>query len=402
LGEESGAAWAYEVARGHYPDDVLMAWLLSRSARSGIEAVLYGDSPEIGVQSPPALTTALFPEAGLAVLRSRGGEPIHVALNYGTQAEWSGHRDKLDFSLYGQGRERCVDVEGNTHSGAAQEKWYRQTISHNAVVVDQKSQMAGQGILDFIQSTAHCQLAAATSDNIFPGVLCDRFVGVIGDRCVLVVDRVLGTRERTYDWALHCRGQMRAEGPAVPLARPLGATDGYEMLQNLARLTTGEAVRAEFSCEDGTGLSVLMPAGKGSEVFTGAGMGRFPGESVPLIIARQRAYGACFVAVLEPWRGSSTIEEFTAGPVQMAGGQETTGYDIWLDIKGKGWTAQGIISYNEGVKWSRGGLETDGRVGFVLTEAGAPPVGTVVGGERLVLKGVPVEIEAPLPVLNQE
>jgi hypothetical protein len=38
----------------------------------------------------------------------------------------------------------------------------------------------------------------------------------------------------------------------------------------------------------------------------------------------------------------------------------------------------------------------------MLTEAGAPPVAAVVGGERLLLEGAPVEIEPPTPIVSQE
>jgi hypothetical protein len=393
--------WPYEVARVHYPDDSLVAWLLSTSVRGGIEPVLYGEA-DVQPASPPVLTTALFPDAGLAVLRSRGSQPLYVALDYGPHGGWHGHNDKLSFVLFGQGKEMCSDPGAIKYAAPAQEKWYRQTLSHNSVVVDRKSQIPGQGLLDFIHATEHFQLVSASCDNVYPGVLHDRFVGVIGERCVLVVDRLLGAQERTYDWVLHGIGELQMPAKPEPIGKPLGSSDGYDMLTNVARVAVSGPFRAEFADHDGTGLSVFVPMTKDVEFFTAMGLGRPVTQTAPMIIARQKAYGACFVTLLEPWRGSSTIEEFTAGPAQAAGGKESSSYDVWFEIKGKDWAAQGIVSYNGEKKSSPSGLETDGRAAIVLSDAGAPAAAVLAGGERLSLKGAPVEPEPSAPVINQE
>jgi hypothetical protein len=145
-----------------------------------------------------------------------------------------------------------------------------------------------------------------------------------------------------------------------------------------------------------------MPLLENAEAFACKGLVNPPTESVPMAIARKKGYGAEFVALLEPWRGGSAIEAFEVGPAQTAGGKDATGYDIWFQIKGKGWAAQGIVSYNEEKKLAPSGLETDGRAGIVFTEEGFPPIATFVGGERLLLKGAPVEVEMPLPIMGQD
>jgi hypothetical protein len=143
-----------------------------------------------------------------------------------------------------------------------------------------------------------------------------------------------------------------------------------------------------------------MPLPPDAEVFAGKGMGPASMEAVPLVIARQKGYGAGFVALLDPWRGASKIERFSAGPVQVSDKREAGGYDIWISIEGRGWTIQGILSYNEDTKRGPNGIETDGLIGVVLAEEGRSPVGALVGGERLTWNGAGVKIEPPEAVMQ--
>jgi hypothetical protein len=391
--------WYYEIARAHYRDEPLFTWLLSLSPRRGIEPVLYGEA-ETPLTSPPVLSTAVFKDVGFVALRSRGGEPIYVAMDYGTHGGWHGHYDKLGLVLYAQGREICIDPGSVLETAPAQEKWYRQTLSHNTVVVDQKSQAPGQGLLDFLHCTPSFQLAAFSCDTTYRGVLFDRCVGILGNRCVLVMDRVLGTTEHTCDWVLHARGSLRANGTSTPLTSPLGKSNGYDMLTDLAKVTFQGPFRGQFSLDNQVGLSLTMPLPQDAEVFTGKGLGNPPTEAVPLVIARQKGYGAAFIALLDPWRGASRIERFSAGPVQVAKQKEPGGYDIWITIEGKGWAIQGILSYNEDQKRGPNGIETDGQIGIILAEEGRPPVGALVGGERLTWNGAAVKIEPPEAVMQ--
>ncbi len=393
--------WPYEVAHVQYPGEAMFPWLLSNSARLGIEHVLYGQ-PLLESVPAPVLGTTLFDTAGLAVLRSSGTEPFYLALDYGPHGGAQGHLDKLSFVLFAHGREMCVDSGSVKPSAPAQENWYRQTVSHNTIVVDQKSQTPGYGLLDFVHSTKTFQLLAVSTDSVYPGVLCDRFVGMIGDRCILIVDRALGTSEHTYDWVLHCRGKLKTAQQFSPTPKRLWASYGYEMLQSLARLNEpGAPLRVDFS-EGDRGLSLMLPSTAGMDVITADGMGNPPTERLPMVLARQRGYGAAFLALVEPWRSGPQVETFEAGLVTLPDATETIGYDLWFSITANGWTAHGIVSYNEKLKASPTGMETDGRVGIILNESGKLPAAVLVGGERLTLNGAPVSLEIPVPILNQD
>ena len=109
-------------------------------------------------------------------MRSGEGEnSIQVTLNYMGYQGGHSHPDQLSMVLYGLGMPLAPDAGSIKYRLPEQEGWFKQTIAHNALVVDGTSQersSAGQ-LTQFINSNA-VQMATVFSDGVYPGVNLER------------------------------------------------------------------------------------------------------------------------------------------------------------------------------------------------------------------------------------
>ncbi|MBM4044389.1 MAG: hypothetical protein FJ279_04685, partial [Planctomycetes bacterium] len=295
----------YEVAAARYPKNALFGWLLSTRPRGTLEALLYG-APELPQAERPVMPTTNFAASGIAVLRSRSADnPMYLALDYGPHGGGHGHPDKLGFVFHALGQVLAPDPGSIAYGMPAHGKWYRQTLSHSTLVVDQKSQKPCEGRLNFIHSSPRFQIASVSCDQAYDGVTMDRTVAMIDDWAVLLVDRVRSDKEHIYDWAYHNVGTLKP-GPSLvlsPRQQSLGAGEGYDMVKNVAEAATGEPWQADFGLTpDGAkGLRLSMLGVPSTQVFTGIGLGNPPTEKVPMVIVRRKAKEAVFVSLLEPF-----------------------------------------------------------------------------------------------------
>lgn len=192
----------------------------------------------------------------VAVLRhgEGSGHQVVVAKN-SSQGMGHGHFDKLSWQFYDNGEEVITDY------GAARflnilakqggrylpenESWAKQTVAHNALVVDGTSHFAGDA--DLAEAHAPTQLAyaagddfsfsIATIDSASPGVAMTRNLALVhmsGLEHPVVVDilRADSPSSHVYDLPLHYQGHIMRSGPKLTsyvTARPvLGETDGYQ------------------------------------------------------------------------------------------------------------------------------------------------------------------------------
>ena len=99
-----------------------------------------------------------MPATGYAVLRSQpdgDGQPSpateqYALLKYGLHGGGHGHPDKLGLTLYAQGSRLAPDLGTPGYGIDLFQGWYRQTISHNTVILDGLSQRRARvGALPF-------------------------------------------------------------------------------------------------------------------------------------------------------------------------------------------------------------------------------------------------------------
>ncbi|MCL5271516.1 MAG: alginate lyase family protein [bacterium] len=150
----------YNILFGRFRDPVY-AWLLRQAGDRRRADLFFATRPMPEGRPPATPTTRLWPEHGYAMLRTHGG------LDYWTGKGWTlfatysnssvhANRDKLSLMLFGEGRHWLVDCEARTKaahafSASVQGQLNRETLAHNALLVDGESQRSPGGRLDLVE-----------------------------------------------------------------------------------------------------------------------------------------------------------------------------------------------------------------------------------------------------------
>ncbi|MCV2402181.1 heparinase II/III family protein [Marinomonas sp. C2222] len=245
----------------------------------------------------------------------------HAALDHG-------HYDGLHMSVFNRGHEvfqdygfgRWVNVEPKFGGRYIPENksYCKQTVAHNTVVVDQKTQNKFNTALAetkfgkkhfFEVSDEKLQAASATIEGYYDGVDMQRSI-LVADleefEKPLVIDvyRILSDEEHEYDLPFHIKGQIIRtdfDYTAAKKLTPLGADNGYQHLWKLGEgQVEGSALVSWL--HDSSYYSLVSSAPKGGKViFTrlGANDPDFNLRTEPGFILRQSGSNHVFASVLE-------------------------------------------------------------------------------------------------------
>ncbi|NQZ70270.1 MAG: heparinase II/III family protein, partial [Lentisphaeria bacterium] len=92
--------------------------------------------------APPLSSINLSPS--MAILRTDGADPISVYMDFGPHGGSHGHVDNLGIIIHANNRIQAPDFgNGGTYSLPQHQGWYKQSISHNTIIPDEKSLMPG-------------------------------------------------------------------------------------------------------------------------------------------------------------------------------------------------------------------------------------------------------------------
>jgi hypothetical protein len=176
---------------------------LALSKRDSLQALLYGaeTAPD---GSPVGKTSVVMREAGFAMLRS---PQVSVAARFGVHGGGHGHPDQLNILTYGAGRMFGVDPGSIGYGVPLFFEWYKTTISHNTVAVDQQEQPIVDAKVGQWKSTADETVLEGVAQP-YPGVAFRRRLrlrgATLGDRFECESDA-----EHVYDWAFHAQGALK-------------------------------------------------------------------------------------------------------------------------------------------------------------------------------------------------
>jgi len=286
-GNLKSAAPLYELAYARWGEPAY-GRLLSHTSRDSLEALLWG-LPEVPEGPIVPTQSTLLPEAGYAVLRS---PMMTVAVRFGMHGGGHGHPDKLNIVTFGAGRLFGLDPGSINYGVPLHREWYRSTIAHNTVSVDEQLQANKDGRLEHWEVTEEETMLAASAHTVYPGVQLTRTLRLRGAQ---LQDRFecVSEREHVYDWAFHAEGRLTTSLPLEPRDGQLGADNGYQHIQNVAAAVTDEAWWARWDAGEAT-LILHFAAEPGTQVFTGLAPGRNPAQKVPVLVVRRRARSTTF------------------------------------------------------------------------------------------------------------
>ena len=247
----------------------------------------------------PSLGSELLEESGLAVLRrGEGEEAVMAVFDFGEHGGHHGHPDKLNLMLYTLGREVFLDPGRLSYRCPEHKSWSRQTVAHNTVVIDQKSQPGVAGrCLDFGRGSWCDHVAGEFS--AYRGVQIRRGL-VLCDDCLVDCIEIEAKRDRTIDWVVHGLADLQIPPGLRSRNDPIHHGAGYPHLTDLLEGEAPQTSEWDWGLEDGRFVRTSVhldwvPADV--LVFSGNGIGYELTDKVPFLMFRWRGNRGTLVAL---------------------------------------------------------------------------------------------------------
>lgn len=189
-----------------------------------------------------------------------------------------GHFDKLHWLYFDNGNEiisdygaaRFLNIEAKYggHYLPENNAWAKQTVAHNTVVVDEKSQFGGDWregqkfapTVHYYSANDSLKITSASIDSAYPGVELRRTMAMVNHAASehpLIID-VFDVRSQSahqYDLPLHYQGQFISQNfklnSNTQSWAPLGAANGYQFLWNRGQGDLGSPLAQVTWLNDG-------------------------------------------------------------------------------------------------------------------------------------------------------
>ncbi len=266
----------------------------------------------------------------------------YLRLDYGIAGGTHGHADKLHLDVVGASGLQSTDlgqVYGASNADLT-ENWYRETVSHNTVVVDGTSQDRNlRGSLKYFGTTPRLQVANAEVKGAYASV--PALTDVELERAVLLTDDYAldvfdakGTKPHRFDQSWHGAGSLTIG--TVPMAPapccvldPDNKNFGYHLLKNVAE---GKAADGRWTGTWSSGLKLTALEPEATTVLHETGPGTAStGTAIPFVLARREGVTATrYTTLLETSPSVASVQRIADGHVRVdlaAGGRDDLLYD---------------------------------------------------------------------------
>lgn len=221
-------------------------------------AIAQGKAEPFTIPSVQLTDGANGDQGGLGILRNtfKDGEEASLVMKYTRQGGGHGHFDKLSFTYFHNehevfqdyGSARWVNIEQKNGGQYLPENdsWAKQTIAHNTVVVNQKSQFNGNakkaehfhGDPYFFKIEDDIHVMSAKENNAYPNTAMHRTMAFIRHESfdaplVLDIFNIQSDSSNSYDLPYYYNGHIiltNFDYQKDSILSPLGHGHGYEHL----------------------------------------------------------------------------------------------------------------------------------------------------------------------------
>ena len=262
---------AIAIAYGQTGDPALLSLVDERSSLVLIaDALRMALAKEAGLEQPFPFATRHFgdgpngDQGALTVLRSGAGPKDGALVFKATSHGMShGHFDRLHWMYYDNGADVVADYGAARFLNVVQKAggrylpenttWAKQTVAHNTLVVDGRSQFQGNReeadrswpTDHFFDASDGAQIVSAVENLAYPGTELRRTMllvdwPVLAQPLVLDVWRVRSEEPRSVDLPLYFKGHVIETKPrfaVAPSLHPLGEDNGYQHLWRIGGAT---------------------------------------------------------------------------------------------------------------------------------------------------------------------
>lgn len=304
----------YEAAYSYYKDPAyknLLVKKYNKFKRTGDFSLYLGDNFNVDGNQPDYAST-IFEDLGHGILRA--GTSMYTLLDYGDHGGSHGHFDKLHLDIYGANMLLGGDPGTPGYTHPLHSKWYQQTISHNTVLVDGKSQKQAEGKLKYYLDKKPFNILHASANEANPGIKYERMVWTDEH---YILDRFWVSdplKEHTLDWMFHGNGEFESSSLFQDIKLPL--TDPFQpFLDKVKSLETYDNWEGSWKQGSG-GLKVIsLSTGGKTQVLAASspGNGKNPNLKKASIIQRKIEKNAEFITIFQPHEKTFNLEAKLVG-----------------------------------------------------------------------------------------
>jgi len=276
----------YELAYARYREP-LYAALLSRGERRSDFALWFGVG-ELPQPQPIRWRSANYPASGYAILaRGEGEQATWLCLKYGPHGGGHGHPDKLNFVLYARGQVLALDPGITRYGVPLHSGWYKTTLAHNTLVVDETNQKPAEGKCLSFGTEGGVDFVVADAGDIYDGVRFRRAIALLNENAIVVIDNVRCDKERLLDVALHLRGQWSNLPEGEKWTPP--NKDGYRYLTEATIRRVSGLTTIVVDPRPDWRVAVTLIADAPVDLVTALGVGSHAADRVPMVMVRRQA-----------------------------------------------------------------------------------------------------------------
>jgi hypothetical protein len=298
----------YEIATYLFPDEENFANFVAYTYdntgrhRGRKEALFYGIE-KLPEGKRVEVSSTNFSGVGLAVLRNYVGEyENYIMFKYGPHGGGHGHPDKMNVIISGLGQELAPDTGTAGYGLAINRSWYRQTLSHNTIIIDKESQKPTEGVLLDFHTHSPVQWVSGKAGEAYPDVDWQRTVFLADEGYIVIIDSLESPEEHTYDWAYHNNGQLETINLDMSSCdrSEFAESIAYQVPQDIRSANADNNIHAIWKLDDYKSVHLHIIGQTGTEVFSGIGPGNPAKIDVPMVVIRRQGKNADFMAVVEP------------------------------------------------------------------------------------------------------
>lgn len=267
----------YETALARFGDPALARPLVGNGRRT-LPALLAGEA--LPTTKTEAVQSEDFAASGYAYLRAPGATLI---LKYGPHGGGHGHPDKLNVVFQTEGKTLLDDPGTSAYGVPAHLGWYKTSVAHNTLVIDEANQKATTGKLLALKMGEGWSAALAEVKGVYPGVTFARAALLLGSTTAVFVDLFTAAKptDQTLDLAIHPTFDPKAWLAGGGTALPISVKPGYSYLRDLTERPNVTTFR------DPSGYQlVIMPLGTPTTYLAGTGMGKSSEDRIPILLTR--------------------------------------------------------------------------------------------------------------------
>jgi hypothetical protein len=261
--------------------------VVAMAPRTSIQSLLYG-ADTVPEGNPIPTRSLLLKEAGYGLLRS---PEVTVAGRFGIHGSGHGHPDKLNIVTYAHGTHFGVDPGSINYGVPLFFEWYKATISHNTVSVDERQQQRADARVTEWRAEAGETVLAGEAE-VYPGVKFRRTLRLKG---AVLEDRFEceSETEHVYDWAFHSQGALGTSLEMKRRTEPVAKVSGYQHIKEPSEAATDGDWTATWR-EGKATLTLKVKGAPGTTVFTGKGPGPDPADDIALVLVRRKGTRVVF------------------------------------------------------------------------------------------------------------